>query len=255
MEELKYLEFDKFLNNELTETEKISFEERLNSDADFKQEFEIYKALETSLSSKFENEEAEKELRNTLTELGSTYIKDKIQTETKTITKTKTSETKIISLKRYRNLMIAASIALLIGFFIFKNGKPVYSDFSKHNSLELVVRGDNNETINKAEEAFNNKNYKTAFAQLTILEEQLPNDVEIQLYKGICLTEMDQFSQAETIFNSISEGDSAFKYKATWYKALNLLKQENFEACKEVLKTIPESTEEFEQAKKLLKQL
>ncbi len=252
MEELKYIEFDKFLNNELTETEKTAFEERLNSDADLKQEFEIYKALETSLASKFENEETEKELRNTLTHLGSKYINDKTETETKTITKTKT---KVISLFNYKKLLVAASIALLIGFFIFKNGNPVYSDFSKHNSLELVVRGDNNEAITKAEEAFNTKNYKTAFAQLTILEEQLPNDIEIQLYKGICLIEMDQFSQAETIFNSISKGNSAFKYKATWYKALNLLKQENFEACKEVLKTIPESAEEFEQAKKLLKRL
>lgn len=245
MEELKYIEFDKFLNNELTETEKISFEERLNSDADFKQEFEIYKALETSLSSKFKNEEEEKELRNTLTQLGSRYIKEE----------TVKKETKVISLKRYRNLMVAASIALLIGFFIFKNGNPIYSDFSKHHSLELVVRGDNNEAITKAEEAFNTKNYKTAFAQLTILEEQLPNDVEIQLYKGICLIEMDQFSQAETIFNTISNGNSAFKNKATWYKALNLLKQEKFEACKEVLKTIPESSEEYEQVRKLLKKL
>jgi tetratricopeptide (TPR) repeat protein len=249
MEELRYIEFDKFLNNELTDTELKAFEEKLQSDADFKQEFEIYKALETSLSSKYENEEAEKELRNTLSQLGSKYITDK------TKTKTKAKETKVISLFNYRKLLVAASIALLIGFFIFKNGNPVYSDFSNHNSLELVVRGNNNETITKAEEAFNTKNYKTAFAQLTILEEQLPNDVEIQLYKGICLIEMDKFTHAETIFNKISKGNSAYKHKATWYKALSLLKQEKFEDCKQVLKTIPESAEEFEQAKKLLKKL
>ena len=66
MEELRYIEFESYLKNELTEIEKIAFEEKLQSDADFKQEFEIYKALETSLSSKFKNEESEQELRNSI---------------------------------------------------------------------------------------------------------------------------------------------------------------------------------------------
>tara|TARA_R110001583_G_scaffold52804_1_gene163532 strand:- start:960 stop:1706 length:747 start_codon:yes stop_codon:yes gene_type:complete len=248
MEELRYIEFDKFLNNELTKTEKISFEERLQSDDDFKQKFEIYKALETSLSSKYENEEAEKELRNTLSQLGTKFIKEEN-------TKTKTKETKVISLMRYRKLMVAASIALLIGFFLFKNGNPVYSDFSKHANLDLVVRGDTNEAITKAETAFNSKNYNEALKQLTILSEEFPNDVEIQLYKGISLLELNNYAEAEAIFNNISKGNSALVTKATWYKALSLLKQEQFEACKEVLKTIPESADEFEQAKKLLRKL
>jgi len=246
MEELRYIEFESYLKNELTEIEKIAFEEKLQSDADFKQEFEIYKALETSLSSKFKNEESEQELRKTLTNLGTQFIKEEVSTKKKS---------KVISLFNYKKLMVAASIALLIGFFIFKNGNPVYSDFANHTNLEFTVRGDNNQTITNAETAFNAKNYKTAFAQLTVLEAQFPNDIEIQLYKGICLLEMDKFSQAETIFETISRGNSAFLTKATWYKALSYLKQEQFEACKNTLKTIPESAEEYTQAKKLLRKL
>ena len=246
MEELKYITFENYLKNELTETERIAFETKLQSNADFKQEFEIYKALDTSLSSKFKNEASEQELRKTLTNLGNQFIKEEKLTKKKS---------KVISLFNYKKLLVAASIALLIGFFIFKNGNPVYSDFSNHSNLELVVRGDSNETILKAQDAFNNKNYKTAFAQLTVLEAEFPNDIEIQLYKGICLLELNKFSQAETIFDTISSGNSAFSTKATWYKALSLLKQEQFEACKEVLKTIPESAEEYELAKKVLKKL
>jgi len=198
------------------------------------------------LSSKFENEENEQELRKTLTNLGNEYIKEEEVTKKKT---------KVISLFNYKKLMVAASIALLIGFFIFKNGNPVYSDFANHSNLELVVRGDSNETLLKAQEAFNAKNYKTAFAQLTVLEKEFPNDIEIQLYKAICLLELDKFPQADSIFNSIGEGNSALSTKATWYKALSLLKQEQFKACENTLKTIPESAEEYEQAKKLLKKL
>ncbi len=246
MEELKYITFENYLKNELTETEKIAFETKLQSDADLKQEFEIYKALETSLSSKFKNEASEQELRKTLTNLGNQFIKDDAPTKKKS---------KVISLSNYKKLLVAASIALLIGFFIFKDGTPAYSDFANHTNLEFTVRGDNKQTITNAETAFNAKNYKTAFAQLTVLEAQFPNDVEIQFYKGICLLEMDKFTQADTIFENISSGNSAFSNKAIWYKALSLLKQEQFEACKNTLQTIPESAEEYELAKKLLGKL
>ncbi|UMB52758.1 hypothetical protein MKD41_10465 [Lutibacter sp. A64] len=246
MDELKYIEFENYLKNKLSQTEKIAFETKLQSNADLKQEFEIYKALETSLSSKFENEEGEQELRNTLTGLRNQFIKEEEVSKKKT---------KVISLFNYKKLLVAASIALLIGFFTFKNGNPAYSDFANHANLEFTVRGDNNETIKTAETAFNTKNYTTAFAQLTVLEKEFPNDIEIQLYKAICLLELDEFSQADTIFETIRTGNSAFSTKATWYKALSLLKQKKFEACKNTLKTIPESAEEYEIAKKLLNKL
>ncbi len=243
MKEDNYILFDKYLAEELTNTELMSFEERLESESDFKQEFKIYKDLETSLNSKFNNEE-ELALRKTLSNLGSKHIKEENSTKKKG---------KLISLVNYKQLMVAASIALLIGFFLFNNGNPVYSDFSKHNSLELVVRSDNNEAITKAEEAFNSKKYNKALDYLTQLSSS--NDIEIELYKGICFLELNNYADGDIIFDKISSGNSAFKNTATWYKALSMLKQEQFEACKHVLKTIPESAEEYTKAKKLLRKL
>lgn len=242
MEELRYIEFDNYLSNKLVEEELTSFKKRLQSDTDFKKEFEIYKALNSSLSSKFKNEKGEKALRNTLSNLGSKYIKEE-------------KKGKVISMKRLRPLMVAASIALLIGFFLFNNGNPTYSDFSKHNNLEIVVRGDSNDTKLKAEKSFNSKDFSGALKQLTILYNEYPNDVEIQLYKGISLLELNNYSEAETLFETISNGNSVFAPKATWYKALNYLKQEKFENCKRVLQTIPESADEYELAEKLLGEL
>lgn len=246
MKEERYIVFENYLNKELSASEIISFEEKLNSDDDFKQEFEIYKALETSLASKFKNEEAEKKLRNTISKLGSKYIKSENSVKKKG---------KIISLFNYKKLMVAASVALLIGFFLFNNGEPVYSDFSNHNPLELVVRGDNNDAIEKAQESFNSEDYEIALQQLTVLSETNTNDTEIKLYKGICFLELNIYVEADIIFDEISSGNSAFVNTATWYKALSMLKQEQFEACKYVLKTIPKSAEEYKQAKKLLRKL
>jgi len=220
-----------------------SFEDKLKLDADFKQEFEIYKNLDTSLNSKFNNE-GELKLRKTLSDLSSEYIKPEDSVKKKG---------KLISLVNYKQLMVAASIALLIGFFLFNNGEPVYSDFSNHNSLELVVRGENNRAVVNAEKAFNAKNYKEALVYLTQLSST--NDIEIELYKGICFLELNSYADADIIFDTISGGNSAFKNTAAWYKALSMLKQEQFEAYKYVLESIPESADEFKQAKKLLKKL
>jgi len=245
MEDVRYITFEKYLNKELTSEEMADFEKQLIANTDFKQEFEIYKALETSLNSTFENEEKETELKATLTNLGKKYIKEE----------TVKKETKVISLFNYKKLLVAASIAVLIGLFVFNNGDPAYSDFANHTNLEFTVRGENDEMRSKAEEAFNTKNYTEALKLITKIGNQDLKDTEIQLYRGICYLELNSYDAAEGLFNKISNGDSAFKYKATWYKALTYLKQEQFEKCKNTLKTIPESTEEYELAQKLLKKL
>jgi hypothetical protein len=243
MDEAKYILFDKYLNNELTSVELKSFEDQLVSDADFKHEFEIYKALETSLAAKFENEQEEIELRKTLQSIGNQHIK------------APKKETKVIPLFNYKNLLVAASIAVLIGLFIFNNGNLVYSDFANHNALEIVVRSENNQAVVAAEEAFNSKKYKEALQQLTILSDEYSKDIEIELYKGICNLELNNYTEANQIFTEISNGNSSFSTTATWYKALMYLKQEKMENCKKVLQTIPESAEEYTQAQKLLKKL
>jgi hypothetical protein len=244
MEEKKYILFDKYLNNELTAEEKNSFEEELSTDLNLKNEFDLYTEVEHSLGTKFENAKQEAALKETLTSLGNKYIQAKTE-----------PKSKVIPLFKYRKLMVAASIALLIGFFVFNPSKPSYSDFANYPTLQLVERSENSTALQKAEEAFNNKNYKTAFAQFTILEEQFPKDIELQLYKGVCLVELEKYSQAETIFTTIISGNSAFKNTAKWYQALSLLKQEQFEASKAMLQTITEDAEEFEQAQKLLRKL
>ena len=138
---------------------------------------------------------------------------------------------------------------------MFKDGTPVYSDFANHGNLEIVVRSENSEEIVLAENAFNSQNYFEALQELKILSDLHPEDVELQLYKAICHLELNNFSDADRIFEEISKGESSLATKANWYKALSFLKQEKIEECKAVLQTIPESAEEYKQANKLLKKL
>lgn len=246
MEESTYILFEGYLNNELNAAEKSAFELQLQTDADFKQEFEIYSGLNTSLSSKFNNESEELALIATLKNLGKEHIK-----EAPIVKK----ETKVISLFNYKFLMVAASIAVIVGLFLFNDGTPTYGDFANHGSLEIVVRGENTDEITEAEDAFNSHNYLEALQVLKVLSDAQPKDIELQLYKGICHLELNNFTDADRIFEEISIGDSAFSTKATWYKALSYLKQEKLDECKAELQKIPATAEEFKQAKSLLKKL
>ena len=48
---------------------------------------------------------------------------------------------------------------------------------------------------------------------------------------------------------------SIYKNKAIWYLALSKLKQKDFTACKEILLTLPKSSEDYDNAQKILNKL
>ena len=152
---------------------------------------------------------------------------------------------------------IAASVALLLGFFVFNqfSGEPNYSDFANYDQISLTVRGTSDALLNEAETAFNSKNYEQAEQLFNQILEEDSSNTEIQFYKSITLIETNQFSEADELLKGISEGNSIYKNKATWYLALSKLKQDNLEGCKNILKNIPEDAEDYKQAQKLLNKL
>ena len=81
------------------------------------------------------------------------------------------------------------------------------------------------------------------------------NNTQIKLYRGVCYLETNAHFEADAIFTEIEKSNTAFSYTATWYKALNYLKQNNYLECKKILKTIPKHSNEYNKAQKLIKQL
>ena len=135
------------------------------------------------------------------------------------------------------------------------SGEPSYSDFANYNQISLTVRGTSDALLKEAETAFNNKNYEEAEQLFNQILEQVSSNTEIQLYKSITLIETNQFDEADELLEGISEGNSIYKNKATWYLALSKLKQNNLESCKSILKSIPDDAEDYKQAQKLLNKL
>jgi tetratricopeptide (TPR) repeat protein len=243
MKDQDYILFENYLLGALSKEEINAFELRLETDSKFKESFITYKELSTFLEHKFENEEASTAFQNNLKNISKTYFEKQ------------DAPKKAIRFKIWQYAM-AASVALLIGITMFDNfSSPVYEDFANYNSISLTVRGEQDALLKTAENAFNTKDFAKAEAAFESLLVADKDNVELQFYRAVSSIELDNFEMAESALISISKGQSAYKNKAIWYLALSKLKQEEYDDCLGILKTIPEDAEDYNKAQKLIKKL
>ncbi|KJD31783.1 hypothetical protein PK35_13620 [Tamlana nanhaiensis] len=244
MEDEKYIQFEAYLANELSEVEQEAFENQLKNDADFNEAFQTYKSLNQFLDYKFNNEDASAAFKTNLEGISNTYFN-----------KEEASAEKPKSFNFYK-YAVAACVVALLGFFVLNQfSTPTFSDFNNYDTISLTVRGENDDLLNTAETAFNTKDFvkaEEAFSALLKLDE---TNAEYKLYKAISNIELSHFETAEALLNEVKNGNSVYKNKAIWYLGLSQLKQENFKACIAILKTIPEDAEDYKRAQKLIKKL
>ncbi|MFD2724944.1 hypothetical protein [Hyunsoonleella rubra] len=246
MEDQNYIEFEAYLSEELSAEECADFESRLETDPEFQEAFETYKELSSFLEHKFGNEEASLAFQNNLENLSKAHFE-------KTETQTKSGSSKTYVLMKY---LVAASVAIVFGLFTFNQlSTPSYADYDDYGTISLTVRGNNDALLKPAEDAFNTGNFEKANEAFGELLSNDDSNIELQLYKGISLLELNRFDEADSLFGKLSADTSAYKNKATWYLALSKLKQKDYDACLQILKTIPEDADDYKQAQKLIKKL
>ncbi len=233
--------FDAYLQNNLSAQEIIEFEKKLASDAQFQQNFVLYKDVSEVLENRFSKDR--KEFVDTVKQIGSTY-----HTSGKKLGKT-------IRLRPW-HYAVAASIVLLIGLFLFnESGTPMYSDYAPSYEISLSVRGESEASIKNAEKAFNEKDFLGAITQFNKILEDDPDNIEVNYYKAVAFIEVEQYAEADKLLASIAKGNSAFVNKAKWMASLSKLKQGDYKGTKELLREIDSDSEYYSKAQKLLKQL
>lgn len=165
------------------------------------------------------------------------------------------STSKVFPLLGFRKWLVAASIALLVGVFVFQNKTAVYSDYASHTKMDMTVRGNSNETLEKVQNAFNTKDYALANVHLSRLAEYYKDNTELQLYYGITLLETDQYEMAKIVLEKITKTNNLYKDDAYWYLALLALKQKDYDTCSTHLEKISKESSIYKKAKKLAKTL
>ena len=239
MNDERYIVFDQYLANEMSSEETVNFEKQLAEDQELATAFEIFKELHLHLENKFGTEKEFKAFKKNIESISKKHFKAK--------------KPKVVAFKPWQ-YVIAASIAILVGLFVFQNINPSFDDYNNPEVATFTERGDVNENLKLAQDAFNAKNYKTAIPHFEAVL-KVNKSPEIQYFYAVSLLEENQFQKAETNLSELKSGTSIYKNKATWYLALSKLKQKDYDSCKEILLTIPDDFEDYDQVQELLNEL
>jgi tetratricopeptide (TPR) repeat protein len=240
MNEEVYISFESYLNNEMSQTEKEQFEQKLNSDNQFRESFNLYKETTAMLENKFDSKTID--FKENLKSISKSHFSE-----------SKEDKSRVINFKPFY-YAVAASVVLAFGTWFMMQGNPEYGDFNQHENAYFTERGSIIKNLRLAQNAFNEKNYKAAIENFEIVLKDYDKP-EVRFFYGISLLEENRYSEAETNFITIQNGTSVYKDKATWYLALSKLKQNQFDECKDYIKQIPEDAEDYEKAQKLLNKL
>ncbi len=233
---------DKYFQNKLNDDEQNAFQQKLDSDQEFAEEF----AFQKSMHIYFEGAKNKANLTQKLDKLGQEFFKEE----------TKPKSAKIINRKFIWTIISAAAIGLLL---ILSNpfaSPDLYQNFAHHQNLALIVKSDNSDWAKKAEHDFNTQNYTQAIIDLNAYLKENPNQQRALLALGISHLETNHIKAATRVFTQIRNGNSTLKNYGTWYLALTSVKNKDFEKAKQLLKEIPSSDASlYAKAQELLKEL
>lgn len=227
-----------YFNGSLSNEASLQFEHYLETDSDFKDEFEF----QNSVKQAFINKEHIK-------------LKEQLQSVENDIDKTKPIKTW---------WLVAASIAILIfsGLYFFNSdysSQELFTDYyqAPKNIVHPILRnGDTNNDLTTAFIAYQKQDYKSA-EQLFENAYQSTQKSELLFYQAISYIETDRADLAVELLTKHQEFTDDVSEKTQWYLALAYLKQDNSEAAKPVLETIISQQQAFKykEAKALIKKL
>jgi tetratricopeptide (TPR) repeat protein len=229
---------ERFIAQDLSPEELLSFEERLRTDKFFAQEVEnqrlTHKATDIYAQLK---------------------TKEKVKENYDAVLKSEKNNLRMI-------LSIAAAISILIiaGFGYFA---PANYSNQALADVSFEVYPDRISTMGTATDAqlaagmkaYNEKDFEKAIELFSKLPDT-PQKNLINLYSGIAFMEINQFEKANTIFRQLTDSNSPQLEVARWYLALNYLKSNDLENAKLLLNQIVTAeTYQSKNAAQLLKKL
>jgi Flp pilus assembly protein TadD len=250
MEEINYEMIQQYLGGELTAAEVAAFELEMKTNAELAKEVALYKTIDEEMKRSKAGEKDEKELTSSLQSLTNEYFN--------------TPKGKVIGIKKYWWYVATAAAAAVIAFILFRpasdeafDNKKLYAHYTT-NTEELAtgIRGDKNDSLLKAASAyFNFGDFKMALPLLQLATASRPEDIQLQLAVGYCHMQTNSDDSAQLIFTKIETGNSVYKSKAHWYKALLFLKQNKIDECYSSLQLLPATADNYKDAQELMKKI
>jgi predicted Zn-dependent protease len=159
-------------------------------------------------------------------------------------------------LKSYIKWLILAAV-LVTGLLVWapwSGGR--YQKYAFSKQMPVTARGaDQQGQLNKAAELYNKGDFAEARKVLVRLYTETPQSPFLSYYFAITLIETGQTYEARTILIHLAAGSSVFKYDATFYTALSLIKEDKETEAITWLEKIPADNANYDKAKALIAEL
>jgi TolA-binding protein len=197
--------------------------------------------------------------------------KDVIDLETK-LTESKVSHTlsnqksNKVLVRKVSVWLAAASIAILmvtsISLVTGKGGsgdymalyQQYYSAYPADINNRSTAQGFK-DSYDKALDAYDQKNYKSAYQYFEKIPEEFDPEDRYYLYKGVTAMELGEFQVAIKSFSNL-QSDATLKHYGMWYTGLSCIALENIPAARKVLEDIISTDGYYKrEAKKLLRKI
>jgi hypothetical protein len=258
---------DAYLNDELSQEERLAFEKMLRSDESLREEFDMYREIEMEMKSQNKYEKDAEALKTSLAKLNAEYFSNSTNTKTENIRESTPGNVRSRkTFKRMNSWTLLAIAACLIGviFLITKNSPDKKVE-------ETIVLADNKATVNKLYEEYfkpadlpderagplsmvydlyENHDYQAAYLASEDLDYSLVtrganNDSAFIIpytffYRAQCLLMMGEPAKAIAELNQVMETDDTDlpKTSVKWYLALAYLKIGNISQSTKLFKEV-----------------
>jgi len=226
----------KYLDNELSESELSEFEGLIKKHSELRDEIQLYRKVSSAI--------ADPSLENFKNELDQIHVQNF------------GSGISINTKQSKQWYLIAASFVILVtlaSVFLFQGSEVNSSDvFEKYyHPLESNYSrsiDDKFDAFGLAMNDYNNEHYDFAFAQFSEIVDINSENYAARLYLGVCGIEIGEYKTAENQFKMIIESKDAFFIQdAEWYLSLLYLKMNQLEKAKSALQSIYEKRGVFAQ--------
>jgi tetratricopeptide (TPR) repeat protein len=246
----QYELIDNYLSNNLSNEEKLAFEQQVATNPQLAEELAIYKAINDTMQQNVAGNE--NLFKETIAPLQQQYFNN---TDAKVVTMP-TNKAKV---RKMIFGAIAAAAILIIVFTLVPIGgskqssDELYAQYATHEIIENTVRGTNEKNyLQLGTDLYNTKKYAEA---IPYLEKVKDSSAQAMLLLGISYTQTNNIINAHISYDNIIKGESVFKEKAIWYKALAYLKNKELANCKTQLNKLLNSETYKKNATTILKNL
>jgi hypothetical protein len=224
--------FDDYLHNALDKESRDAFEQRIKTDGNFKRDFEDY----TIAVNVIKTAGAGQHIR--------------------TLMKNEPGKTVRLTRSRFTiGLSIAASVVLLIAFFLWSTAKSSGEKlFEKHFQPYpniLASRSGSEGRLHAALEQYSTGNYANAVA---LMKDVPVKSDTLYFYSGISSLYLKNTNDALTALAQVDE-NSVFHQQTNWYQGLAYLLQGETEMAKRSLAKIGPTQDKYQEAQSILSSL